>query len=72
MDFSDVVTAIKVLQLRLAEINANWNGQGPDLMTPTEAAAFQASLNDLQKEVGTLFLKSGAFLGGTNIAVSAG
>jgi hypothetical protein len=62
MDFSAVAVEIKAFQTKLASINANWNGQGPDLMSPAEADAFRAAALRLNQELGTFLLKAGGCL----------
>jgi hypothetical protein len=43
-DVLEIGQIIAVLQRRLASINANWDGHGPDLMTPAELEAFKSEV----------------------------
>jgi hypothetical protein len=47
------------LDRRLAAINVNWDGQGPDLMSPAELAAFTAEAAAFHQESGNLLLAVG-------------
>jgi|HubBroStandDraft_1064217.scaffolds.fasta_scaffold46643_3 hypothetical protein len=65
MPGSDEVFAIgevlAVMQRRLAAINANWNGQGPDLMTPVELEAFKSEILSFAQESDKLMFAVGGF-----------
>jgi len=72
---SDVVAISEVLaamQRRLAAINANWNGQGPDLMTPAQLAAFKSEILAFAQESDKLMFAVGQFSSAIGVGKVAG
>ena len=68
----EVGAVLAVLDTRLAAVNANWNGQGPDLMSPAELKAFSAATLALNQACGMLVLSVGAYAGRTLAGAAAG
>ena len=62
MNFSEVFGDLKALETKLASINANWNGQGPDLMSPAEVEGLRSTLLSFNQQVGIFLLKAGGCL----------
>ncbi len=57
----EVGVVLKALELRMAAINANWNGLGPDLMTPAELKGFMSATLSLHEECGKLLFAVGGY-----------
>lgn len=53
MTQNELDATLKAIGLQRAEVDANWDGQNPDLMTPAEVAAKVASVVELSKTVDT-------------------
>ncbi|MGP0017728.1 MAG: hypothetical protein ACLPHP_04095 [Candidatus Sulfotelmatobacter sp.] len=62
-DVLEIGLVLAAFERRLAAINANWNGQGPDLMTPAQLKAFMSDALSLQQECGNLLLAVGQYSG---------
>jgi hypothetical protein len=72
---SDVLAISEVLaamERRLAAINANWNGQGPDLMTPAQLTAFKSEILSFVQESGKLMFAVGEFSSAIGVGKVAG
>lgn len=57
----EVAPTLKALEARMAAINANWNGLGPDLMSPAELKNFLSTVLALQEESGKLLIAVGGY-----------
>jgi hypothetical protein len=62
-DVLEIELVLAAVERRLAAINANWNGQGPDLMTPAQLKGFMSDTLSLQQECGNLLLGVGQYSG---------
>jgi uncharacterized protein YukE len=65
----EIGAVLESMQRRLAAINANWNGQGPDLMTPTQAAAFKSEVLASYQDYGKLLVAVGGYAAGIGVGV---
>jgi hypothetical protein len=71
-DVLEIGQIIAVLQRRLASINANWDGHGPDLMTPAELEAFKSEVLSFAQESGQFMFAVGAYGVGVSAVKAAG
>jgi len=71
-DVFEVGEILKVIEIRLASINANWNGQGPDLMSPAQLAAFKSEIFSFAQGANELAFAVGEYAARIRSAKTAG
>jgi hypothetical protein len=57
----EIAPTLKALETRMAAINANWNGLGPDLMSPAQLKNFLSTVLALHEESGKLLIAVGGY-----------
>jgi hypothetical protein len=65
----DIGAALKAIDTQRAAINANWNGQGPDLMTPAQLKGLLAASFALHQASGSLLAAVSANIGRVGVAI---